>query len=409
MSSGLPLVSIITPSYNHAPYIRQTIDSVFAQDYLHVEQIVADGGSTDGTVEILKEYAARYPERFRWVSERDRGQSHAFNKGLAMARGEFIGWQNSDDYYLPNVFAEPIHYLLAHPNTSAVFGEVRMLDERTGKLVQQFPGGRFDYGRLLEDNYIPNQALFMRRSVLDACGGLDERLHYAMDYDLYLRLGVDHRVAYLPATRGIWRSTPNVKTVAGLIHALRERVAIVERAIQNPALSPELAARGRVAIQRHIFSALVEELVHGNDARAGDLLHTALRYDPGFSQWPTLYSKLLMQESMIGFWLGKAPNGNASTVPARLVTLLRAEGLARTAYARQTRSVAELALIAGSRPSLRTAIPHILRVAQTDPARLGSVGARLGALRIFQGDRLVTLQSFVAQVRAARAKSRTLR
>src|SRR5579864_3511561 len=97
-SNQLPLITVVTPVLNHASTIRQTIDSVLEQDYPRLEQVVVDGGSTDGTVAILKECATKYGDRFRWRSGPDRGQSHALNIGFEMARGEVIGWQNADDY-----------------------------------------------------------------------------------------------------------------------------------------------------------------------------------------------------------------------------------------------------------------------------------------------------------------------
>ena len=399
-------VSIITPSYNHASYIRQTIESVLSQDYPSVEHVVVDGGSTDGTVEILREYGERYPDRFRWVSEPDRGQSHAFNKGLAMARGEFIGWQNSDDYYYPNVFAEPIGYLIDHPNVAAVFSERAMFDEDRGVTIKQFPGAPFSYYQLLDDDYLPNQAAFWRKDALLACGGLDESLHFAMDYDLGLRLGLLHEIVYLPGVRAAWRSLPDVKTNAGLARALAERVQIIERTLSDPALPPGLARHGREAIQRHLFSALVEGLYQGDDAQAATMLGKSLSYDPSFSHWSTLFSKLLLQQCMIPFWLGRDFASRASTVPAQLLRLLHDANLGRSRYARETASVAQFALAIQpqGRTHLRRSLPHVLRVSTTDPARLYPIGYRLLVAHLFQGRRMYALQLAVANARMMRGR-----
>lgn len=402
-SIDVPSVSIITPSFNHAAYIRQTIESVLSQDYPCIEHIVVDGGSTDGTAEILREYGDRYPDRFRWVSEPDRGQSHAFNKGLAMARGEFIGWQNSDDYYYPNVFAEPIRYLIDHPDVAAVFSERHMFDEATNTTIKQFSGAPFSYFQLLEDDYLPNQAAFWRRDVLMALGGLSEDLHYAMDYDLWLRLGLRHTIVYLPGVRAAWRSLPNVKTVSGLARALNERVAILERTISDPSLPPPLAAHGRFAIQRHLFSALIESLVFGQDDQAGLLLHKSLSYDPTLSQWKTLFSKLLLQQSMIQFWLGRDCNDYARTVPMRLLSLLHHADLGRSRLARQTAVVAHLAL-AWQQPSLRRRIPYLVGIASAGPTRVLPLAYRMSVAYAFQGKRMFALQLAVARVRTLRSQ-----
>jgi hypothetical protein len=257
--SGNRLVSVITPSYNHGSYIRDTIESVLAQDYPHVEHIVVDGGSVDGTVEILREYGERYPDRFRWVSEPDKGQSDAFNKGLAMARGSFVGWQNSDDYYYPNVFGEAIQHLIDNPDVAAVYSECDQVNENGG-VRSRFKGQPFDLGRLLQDNYIANQSAFIRTAVLRNVGGLPTDLHYVMDYDLWLRVSLRYRIDYVPGVRAAWRILPDAKSWAGKVHVLQELVAVIERVLSDPLLPPAASKSGReglrLALSEGILTAL---------------------------------------------------------------------------------------------------------------------------------------------------------
>ena len=273
------VATIVTPSYNQAPYIRQTIRSVLEQRCPAVEHIVVDGGSNDGTVDILREYGSQFPDRFRWVSEPDHGQAHAFNKGLAMARGEYIGWQNSDDYYLPEAFTVPIAYLVDHPEVLAVYSGCELVNQH-GIHMALAPIGPFEYRRLLMHCCISNQSAFIRKDVLLACGGLDLDLHYALDYDLWLRLGLLGPLVYLPGIRGAFRHLPDAKSAAGFARMAQETFEVVERVSADPALPIELRPTAEVALQRHRLVAVLAALVAKQRARATDLLRDALTVEP---------------------------------------------------------------------------------------------------------------------------------
>ena len=114
-----PLVTIVTPSYNQASYLEETINSVLSQTYPSIEYIIIDGGSSDGSLEIINKYASRFA---KWVSEKDRGQTEAINKGFALAKGEVLAWLNSDDTFLPNTIEEAVSYLSAHPKQAWFMG-----------------------------------------------------------------------------------------------------------------------------------------------------------------------------------------------------------------------------------------------------------------------------------------------
>ncbi|WP_289135101.1 glycosyltransferase family 2 protein [uncultured Brevibacillus sp.] len=194
-NQGLPLISIITPSFNQASFIKQTIDSVLMQDYPNIEHIVVDGGSTDGTLEILHSY--RYlGERFRFVSEQDRGQSDAINKGLSMARGEIIGWLNSDDTYLPGAVSKAMHALTLNPAWSMVYGNAYHINEQN-KFIGVYPTKPFSRQSLFLFCIICQPSAFVRKEVFQSVGGVDESLHYCMDYDLWLRISTTHQVGHI--------------------------------------------------------------------------------------------------------------------------------------------------------------------------------------------------------------------
>ena len=202
MDQRLPLVSIITPSFNQGRFIRATIDSVLGQDYPHIEYVVMDGGSTDNTVSILKEYG----HRLRWVSEKDKGQTDAINKGLRVTSGTIVGYLNSDDLYLPHAIRRAVDTFLENPDVDFVYGDFHAIDEN-GRLINKIKTIPFDRDILLYDaNFICQPASFYRRRLIDEIGYFDENLHYLMDYEFFLR-AAKRRVkfhmiaAYLSAIR----------------------------------------------------------------------------------------------------------------------------------------------------------------------------------------------------------------
>jgi glycosyltransferase involved in cell wall biosynthesis len=184
-------LTIVTPSYNHAHFIERTIESVLNQAYPDLEYIVMDGGSTDGTVEILK----RYADRLTWRSEKDRGQSDAINKGLRMATGDIVAFLNSDDRYEPGALAKVARYFDQNPETAWAYGKCRIINEHDAEIrrpitwYKNLLSRSYSYRKLLAENYVSQPATFWRRSVHDEVGYLNEDEHYVMDYEFWLRLG----------------------------------------------------------------------------------------------------------------------------------------------------------------------------------------------------------------------------
>ncbi len=208
--TNLPLVSIVTPSFNQARFLEATIQSVLSQDYPHLEYLIVDGGSTDGSVEIIQKYADRLAW---WVSEPDRGQTDAINKGFARARGEILAWLNSDDTYEPGAVSEAVAYLQAHPEVGMVYGDAHYIDEQ-GRVIGRFPAAQTDYHRLRRGYvHIPQQAAFFRASLWRKVGPLDPTFYFAMDYDLWVRLAREAPLHYVPRVWANFRLHSDAKTI----------------------------------------------------------------------------------------------------------------------------------------------------------------------------------------------------
>lgn len=189
-----PLISIITPSFNQSRFIEATIQSVLNQDYPSFEYIIVDGGSLDGSVEIIKKYASKLAW---WVCEPDKGQTDALNKGFSQANGEILAWINSDDTYEPGTFTAVAKYMQEHPEIGLVYADANFIDDH-GKKIGRFPAAQTDY-RSLRQGYvhIPQQAAFFRADLWRQVGPLDPDFYFAMDYDLWVRLAKLAPVAYL--------------------------------------------------------------------------------------------------------------------------------------------------------------------------------------------------------------------
>ncbi len=185
---ALPLISIITPSFNQGIYLEETIHSIISQNYPALEYIVIDGGSTDNSKDIIKKYEKQITYS---VSEKDKGQSDAINKGFRKATGEIIAWLNSDDVYFPDTIQTVAHIFLNNPELDLIYGDVEQFYE-TGK-TEYYKVNDFEPLDFLSRVSIHQPSVFWRRKVLEEVGLLDENLHYLMDYDLWMRIFFNYK------------------------------------------------------------------------------------------------------------------------------------------------------------------------------------------------------------------------
>lgn len=219
-----PVITIITPSYNQGGFLAETIESVIGQEGdFSIDYIIVDGGSSDNSVAIIKGYEARlhcgeWPVKcrgitYRWVSEPDKGQTDALAKGFRMAEGVASAWLNSDDTYLPGTLQTVVDFFRAHPDTGLVYGDATYIDAEGG-IIGTYRTEAFDHEKLAGFNFICQPAAFFRRSTFEAVGGLDETLDFAMDYDLWIRIGRRFPCRHLPGLLATYRLHESSKTIS---------------------------------------------------------------------------------------------------------------------------------------------------------------------------------------------------
>jgi glycosyltransferase involved in cell wall biosynthesis len=222
-------ISIVTPSFNQARFIDRTIRSVLEQtgDF-ELEHLVIDGGSTDGTLEVLR----RYGDRLTWVSEPDEGQSDAINKGLRRVTGDVVGWVNSDDVLLPGALRRVAAAFGAHPEAGWVHGRCEIIDpddrviRRWVSAYKDWCCRHYSYERLLTENFVSQMTVFWRRSLIDQVGYIAKDLHLAMDYDYWLRLARLGPPAYIAHRLACFRWYPSSKSGAQFRKQFAEERAI---------------------------------------------------------------------------------------------------------------------------------------------------------------------------------------
>ena len=210
-------LSIITPSYNQAQYIRENLESVLSQSRPDIEHIVIDGGSDDGTIDILKKYEDIY--NLRWVSEPDRGQTHALNKGLELAEGDWVGWQNSDDFYLPSSFSTFRSALKSHPHADAIYGDLIIVNKNGIPISRTFTTAPSKFVQRYWSLFASNQSLFIKRSVLEEIFPLNEELDYTMDAELTWELLTgNYDLVQVSEPLGAFRVQSEAKTYGNVDH-----------------------------------------------------------------------------------------------------------------------------------------------------------------------------------------------
>lgn len=288
-NTDLPLVSIVTPAYNQAAFLRDTIESVLAQDYPRIEHQVIDDGSTDETAQVLAEYTGRV----RWESHANRGQTPTINKGWERAGGDILTWLNSDDTLLPGALRKAVDYFEQHEDVGIVFGDTLFTEPDGTPLERSRPRGEFDYREFVLkcENPIAQPSAFIRRRVIEDVGLLDPKFYYFMDWDFWMRAGVRHRIAYVPELLSTYRLHPDSKTVAQAAKAAPELEYLYQKFFAMDDLPPEIRALERRAMVNMLFTSGSYYLQGGKPDMAARLAWRALRAYPAALYKPEMAHK----------------------------------------------------------------------------------------------------------------------
>ena len=224
--SELPRFSIVTPSFNTAQYLGDAIGSVLDQNYPNLDYLVMDGGSTDGTLDVLRSFG----DRIRWVSEKDNGQADAIRQGFERTDGDILTWLNSDDAFCPGAFSAVADFFSAHPDIDVVYGDANYVDSRGGLISRCVHVEPYSEHRLFRySDFIVQPAAFFRRRAYDAVGGIDPSYHWALDYDLWLKMAPRFKFAYLPKVLANYRWVGNNKSAVGGADRLDEIESMFRR------------------------------------------------------------------------------------------------------------------------------------------------------------------------------------
>lgn len=208
--SSWPKISIVTPSYNQGQFLERTILSVLNQNYSNLEYIIIDGGSTDGSIEVIKKYEKSLTY---WISEQDNGQANAINKGWRIATGEIVAYLNSDDTYTAGAIKNIALYFMQHPEVDAIYGTCNIINENDD-VINVWEPAEFNVKTLIRCGIstIPQQTVFFRSYVLKEVGLLDTSLRHAMDYEYWIRMGQKFRIQKTPYVLANFRIHTKSKT-----------------------------------------------------------------------------------------------------------------------------------------------------------------------------------------------------
>lgn len=253
-----PRISLVTCSYQQGRYLDATIRSVLGQNYPNLDYIVVDGGSTDGSVDIIRRYAS---ELSYWISEPDHGQTEALVKGFARADGDICGWLCSDDILLPNALTTVANFFNDNPHIDVVYGDCLWIDA-DGVPIR--PKREMHFSRFVfmyDYDYLPQPSTFWRRSLYDAVGGLDPYFHMAMDSDLWERFSSRSNIAHIPEYLSCMRMYPEQKTSMASLKPRRVHEDGLVRSRASPL--------ARIKMIRQMLRVLARTLRVLHKARAG--------------------------------------------------------------------------------------------------------------------------------------------
>jgi glycosyltransferase involved in cell wall biosynthesis len=248
-----PKISIVTPHLNQRPFIEETIRSILLQGYPEIEHIIVDGGSTDGSLELI----ARYSPWVRCVVEKGEGQSAAANRGFRLATGDLIGWQNSDDFYGPDNFRQAALAAAEYPDRDVFHGMVRGFQDQNSWPPWLFETCKeFSQESLLNEVCVKNQSMFFRRKIFDRGVFLEDDLHYAMDQEFFWRLSLEgFRYQMVPSMVGYYRQHENAKSNAYNVRNDLEPYAMLRGLCRDKRLDRRLRLKVRARLRQRFLSS----------------------------------------------------------------------------------------------------------------------------------------------------------
>lgn len=274
---SLPLVSIVIPSYNHGRYLRETIDSILAQDYPRVELIVIDDGSTDNSREVL----AAYGKRFRWEAHPNQGQVAALTRAWAMCNGEIMSWIGADDVMLPDAVSTAVKTLTANPAVVLAYGDFNLIGP-DGRVIRRLRTADFSYlDMVVQVTCPPGPGAFFRRSAFEATGPWDPSLKIMLDYDYWLRLGLQGPFLRIPKVLSLYRIHEGQETFSRMDpQKAAEPVRVISSLFEKHQLPPEIAKLKNKALSNaHLVSAQL-------NFRGGRYRLSAGELRAAFALWP---------------------------------------------------------------------------------------------------------------------------
>ncbi len=233
MTQSPPLVSIVINSYNQAAYLEQTLLSVLGQDYPNTELLLVDGGSTDGSLDIIHKYQQKFDW---WVSEEDSGQADGINKGLRRTKGDLVAWLNSDDYYLPGAISAAVRSWQINPDAKLIYGDVLAVDGK-GSLLNRMHTGDYQVEELMQFHIINQPAVFMDRTTLESAGFLDLNYHYLLDHHLWLRIATQGKIMHVSEVWAAGRFHDAAKNIASAASFGEEAFRLVDWMKATPSYS----------------------------------------------------------------------------------------------------------------------------------------------------------------------------
>lgn len=231
-------ISVVMPSFNGVNYIERAIKSVLDQDYPNFDLFIKDGGSKDGTVEVIKHYAKKYPKKIKWESKKDKGQSDAVNTGINKVDGDIIAWLNCDDVYKSGAFKAVANFFSKNPETKWVIGKCDIIDSEDKEIrslitsYKNFWLERYSYNTLLVLNFISQMGVFWKKEIKKH-GLLDPKQFYVMDYDNWLRLGKKYNPGFINKYLASFRIIPSSKSSTGFIKQFQDELEVSKKYTNN--------------------------------------------------------------------------------------------------------------------------------------------------------------------------------